>query len=141
MLDSLKRFLERSSRVLLPLGNEAGAPAIASPAPHTLEPGAYLMAEQELICCYRSITTLLRPVIVLSWLGIGAGDYADEAQGLGMPYSPAAERCEMLAETVHICLRMCSDEHGDEITQCSSHANGDGTGGHCRIGRCARAEQ
>jgi len=49
-----------------------------------------------------------------TWLGIGAGDYAEEAQGLGMPYPPAGERFEMLEETVQICLHMWSGEHGDE---------------------------
>jgi F420-dependent oxidoreductase-like protein len=49
-----------------------------------------------------------------AWLGIGAGDYEDEAHGLGFPYPPVAERFEMLEETVQICLRMWSDEHGDE---------------------------
>jgi F420-dependent oxidoreductase-like protein len=49
-----------------------------------------------------------------AWLGIGAGDYADEAHGLGMPYPPVAERFEMLEETVQICLRMWIDEHGDD---------------------------
>lgn len=49
-----------------------------------------------------------------AWLGIGAGDYADEAHGLGMPYPPVGERFDMLEETVQICLRMWSGEHGDE---------------------------
>ena len=49
-----------------------------------------------------------------AWLGVGAGDYPDEAQGLGMPYPPTGERFEMLEETVQICLRMWSDEHGDD---------------------------
>ncbi|MFO7169001.1 MAG: TIGR03560 family F420-dependent LLM class oxidoreductase [Chloroflexota bacterium] len=48
-----------------------------------------------------------------AWLGAGAGDYADEAIGLGMPYPPVAERFEMLEETVQICLRMWSGQHGD----------------------------
>lgn len=49
-----------------------------------------------------------------AWLGIGAGDYADEAQGLGIPYPPTGERFEMLEETVQICLHMWSGEHGDD---------------------------
>src|SRR6266498_5116971 len=49
-----------------------------------------------------------------TWLGIGAGDYADEAQGLGIPFPPIAERFEMLEETVQICLQMWSGEHGDD---------------------------
>jgi F420-dependent oxidoreductase-like protein len=49
-----------------------------------------------------------------TWLGIGAGDYPDEAQGLGLGYPPTAERFEMLEETVQICLKMWSGEHGDD---------------------------
>src|SRR5215207_7273752 len=39
-------------------------------------------------------------------LGIGAGDYPEEAEGLGLPYPPTAERFELLEETVQACLRM-----------------------------------
>jgi F420-dependent oxidoreductase-like protein len=49
-----------------------------------------------------------------AWLGVGAGDYADEAEGLGIPYPPTAERFEMLEETVQICLQMWTGEHGDD---------------------------
>ncbi|MCC6313024.1 MAG: LLM class F420-dependent oxidoreductase [Thermomicrobiales bacterium] len=49
-----------------------------------------------------------------AYLGVGAGDYEDEAHGLGIPYPPLAQRYEMLEETVQICLRMWSGEHGDE---------------------------
>ena len=48
-----------------------------------------------------------------AWLGIGAGDYADEAQGLGIPTADR-RNVEMLEETVQICLRMWSGEHGDD---------------------------
>src|SRR5437763_10684834 len=49
-----------------------------------------------------------------AWLGIGAGDYQDEGLGLGLGYPPAEERFEMLEETVQICLKMWSGEHGDD---------------------------
>lgn len=49
-----------------------------------------------------------------AWLGIGAGDDEQEARGLGIPYPPLKERFEMLEETLQICLRMWSGEHGDE---------------------------
>lgn len=49
-----------------------------------------------------------------AWLGIGAGDYEAEARGLGIPYPPLAERYELLAETVQVCLRMWEGERGDE---------------------------
>ena len=47
-------------------------------------------------------------------LGIGAGDYAEEAAGLGLPFPPAAERYEMLEETIQVCLRMWQPEKGDQ---------------------------
>ena len=49
-----------------------------------------------------------------AWLGIGAGDYPDEAQGLGLSYPPTAERFEQLEETVQLCLQLWSDDHGDD---------------------------
>jgi F420-dependent oxidoreductase-like protein len=45
-------------------------------------------------------------------LGIGAGDYADEASGLGLPFPPLAERFDLLEETVQACLRMWEGDHG-----------------------------
>jgi F420-dependent oxidoreductase-like protein len=47
-------------------------------------------------------------------LGIGAGDYPEEAEGLGLPFPPLAERFELLEETVQACLRMWHGEGGDE---------------------------
>lgn len=47
-------------------------------------------------------------------LGIGAGDYPEEAQGLGLSFPPLGERFDILAETVQACLRMWEGEHGDE---------------------------
>src|SRR5947208_10159169 len=47
-------------------------------------------------------------------LGIGAGDYAEEAEGLGLPYPSLGERFELLEETVQVCLRMWTGERGDE---------------------------
>lgn len=49
-----------------------------------------------------------------AWLGIGAGDDEEEARGLGVLYPPLSERFELLDETLQICLRMWSGEHGDE---------------------------
>jgi F420-dependent oxidoreductase-like protein len=49
-----------------------------------------------------------------AWLGIGAGDYEEEARGLGIPYPPLAQRYELLEEAVQVCLRMWSGECGDE---------------------------
>ena len=47
-------------------------------------------------------------------LGIGAGDYAEEANGLGLPFPSVTERYDLLEETVEACLRMWQGEHGDQ---------------------------
>ncbi|MBX5446542.1 LLM class F420-dependent oxidoreductase [Sphaerobacter sp.] len=49
-----------------------------------------------------------------AWLGIGTGDYEEEAHGLGLPYPPQRQRFDMLEETLQICLRMWSGESGDQ---------------------------
>jgi F420-dependent oxidoreductase-like protein len=47
-------------------------------------------------------------------LAIGAGDYEDEATGLGLRFGPLSERFDLLEETIQVCLRMWAGEHGDE---------------------------
>jgi F420-dependent oxidoreductase-like protein len=47
-----------------------------------------------------------------AWLGIGAGWNAEEANGLGLPFPPTAERFERLEEALQIFLQMWSDENG-----------------------------
>jgi F420-dependent oxidoreductase-like protein len=47
-------------------------------------------------------------------LGIGAGDYPEEAEGLGLAYPSLRERFEIVEETVQACLQMWEGEHGDE---------------------------
>lgn len=47
-------------------------------------------------------------------LGIGAGDYAEEAAGLGLPFGSTRERFEMLDETVRACLAMWQGEQGSD---------------------------
>ena len=47
-------------------------------------------------------------------LGIGAGDYAEEARGLGLPFPTLGERFDLLEETLQTCLRMWDGERGDE---------------------------
>jgi alkanesulfonate monooxygenase SsuD/methylene tetrahydromethanopterin reductase-like flavin-dependent oxidoreductase (luciferase family) len=49
-----------------------------------------------------------------AWLGIGAGDYEEEARGSGLPFPPLPERYERLEETLQICLRMWQGELGDQ---------------------------
>jgi F420-dependent oxidoreductase-like protein len=41
-----------------------------------------------------------------AWLGIGAGYHAEEAQALGLPLPPVAERFDRLEETLQIATRM-----------------------------------
>jgi F420-dependent oxidoreductase-like protein len=47
-------------------------------------------------------------------LGIGAGDYPEEAAGLGLAFPPLGERFDLLEETVQACLAMWAGERGDE---------------------------
>ncbi|HEX9133281.1 MAG TPA: LLM class F420-dependent oxidoreductase [Ktedonobacteraceae bacterium] len=49
-----------------------------------------------------------------AWLGIGAGDYEEEARGSGLPFPPLKERYERLEEMLQICLWMWQGQHGDE---------------------------
>ena len=47
-------------------------------------------------------------------LAIGAGDYEEEATGLGLPFGPLADRFDRLEETLQVCLQMWDGDHGDE---------------------------
>jgi alkanesulfonate monooxygenase SsuD/methylene tetrahydromethanopterin reductase-like flavin-dependent oxidoreductase (luciferase family) len=48
-------------------------------------------------------------------LGIGAGDYQEEAEGLGLPFpSSLGERFDLLEETIQACLAMWAGEAGSE---------------------------
>jgi F420-dependent oxidoreductase-like protein len=49
-----------------------------------------------------------------AWLGIGAGDYEEEAVGSGLPFPPLQERYERLEEMLQICLQMWQGEKGEE---------------------------
>ncbi|MBV9292756.1 MAG: LLM class F420-dependent oxidoreductase [Frankiales bacterium] len=64
-----------------------------------------------------------------AWLGIGAAWNVEEAQGLGLPFPPTAERFERLEEALQICLQMWSDDDGPY----------DGT--HYRLGRTLSSPQ
>jgi F420-dependent oxidoreductase-like protein len=46
-------------------------------------------------------------------LGIGAGDYEEEARGLGIPFPSLAERFELLEDAIQTCLRMWKGEQGE----------------------------
>jgi len=56
-------------------------------------------------------------------LGIGAGDYSEEATGLGLPFPALGQRFEILEETVQACLRMWDGERGDERPFHGSHVH------------------
>lgn len=48
-------------------------------------------------------------------LGIGAGDYPEEAAGLGVPFpEAAADRWQVLEETIQACLAMWEGDRGSE---------------------------
>ncbi len=70
---------------------------------------------------YRAPGMLVKTVTTLdvlsggrAWLGLGVGDYEEEARGLGIPYPPLTARYELLEETAQVCLHMWSGEHGDD---------------------------
>jgi alkanesulfonate monooxygenase SsuD/methylene tetrahydromethanopterin reductase-like flavin-dependent oxidoreductase (luciferase family) len=46
-------------------------------------------------------------------LCLGAGDYEEEARGLGLPFPPLRERYALLEETVQVCLKMWAGAQGD----------------------------
>ncbi|HVC75068.1 MAG TPA: TIGR03560 family F420-dependent LLM class oxidoreductase [Candidatus Micrarchaeaceae archaeon] len=54
-------------------------------------------------------------------LGIGAGDYEQEALGLGLPFPPLGERFDLLEETVQACLRMWEDDKGTDESFVGKH--------------------
>jgi F420-dependent oxidoreductase-like protein len=47
-------------------------------------------------------------------LGIGAGDYPEEAAGLGLSFPSLGERFDLLEETIQACLAMWAGERGSE---------------------------
>jgi F420-dependent oxidoreductase-like protein len=49
-----------------------------------------------------------------AWLGIGAGDDEEEADGLGLPFGSTSERFDRLEETIRACLEMWSGEQGSQ---------------------------
>jgi F420-dependent oxidoreductase-like protein len=89
---------------------------------------------------YRSAGLLAKIVTTLdvlsggrAMLGIGAGDYPEEAAGLGLPFPAAArDRFDLLEETVQACLQMWMGERGSEQAF---------EGKHVRLGRALNLPQ
>jgi F420-dependent oxidoreductase-like protein len=73
----------------------------------------------------KAVTTLDVLTGGRAWLGIGAGYHGEEAQAMGLPLPPVAERFERLEETLQIAARMWA---GDDSPF---------EGRHCRLGRPA----
>jgi F420-dependent oxidoreductase-like protein len=66
-------------------------------------------------------------------LGIGSGDYEEEADGLGLPFpTTAGERFDLLEETIRACLEMWEGERGSERAF---------EGQHVRLGRALNLPQ
>jgi F420-dependent oxidoreductase-like protein len=66
---------------------------------------------------YRPPSLLIKAVTTLdvlsggrAWFGIGAGYHEDEAQAMGLPLPPLAERFERLDETLRLALQMWSGD-------------------------------
>src|SRR5919107_5559633 len=53
-----------------------------------------------------------------AWLGLGAGYHGEEAEAMGLPLPPTAERFERLEETLRIALQMWA---GDEAPYAGEH--------------------
>ena len=49
-----------------------------------------------------------------TWLGIGAGHYQEECDGLGVRFPSLPERYELLEDALEVCVRMWSGDHGDD---------------------------
>lgn len=66
-------------------------------------------------------------------LGVGSGDYPEEAEGLGLDFPTSIrERSALLEETIRACLEMWAGEHGsDQPFQ----------GDHVRLGRALNLPQ
>jgi F420-dependent oxidoreductase-like protein len=49
-----------------------------------------------------------------AWLGIGAGHYEEECEGLGIPFPPTPTRFELLEDALEVCVRMWSGDQGTD---------------------------
>ncbi len=60
-----------------------------------------------------------------AWLGIGAGHYREECEGLGVPFPDVATRFDLLEDALEVCLRMWTGEHGDDAPYEGHHVSAD----------------
>lgn len=91
------------------------------------------------VASYRPAGLLAKMVTTLdvlsggrAMLGIGAGDYPEEAAGLGLSFPSLGERFDILEEAVQVCLLMWAGEHGSD---------GSFRGTHVQIGRALNLPQ
>jgi F420-dependent oxidoreductase-like protein len=93
-------------------------PTLAFLAAHTSRIKLLALATASPYCQPILLAKTVTTLDVLSggraWLGIGAGDYEEEARGSELPFSPLQERYQRLEEMLQICLRMWHGEQGDE---------------------------
>jgi F420-dependent oxidoreductase-like protein len=93
-------------------------PTLAFLAAHTsrIKPIAMVTAAPywQPVLLAKTVTTLDVLSGGRAWLGIGAGDYEEEARGSGLPFPPLQERYERLEEMLQICLRMWQGQQGDQ---------------------------
>jgi len=112
-----------------PLGNHVEAyTTLGFIAAHTKR--ARLMALAT-AASYRPAGLLAKMVTTLdvlsggrAMLGIGSGDYPEEAVGLGLPFPETArERFDLLEETVQACLEMWAGDRGSERDFAGEHVH------------------
>jgi F420-dependent oxidoreductase-like protein len=60
-----------------------------------------------------------------TWLGIGAGHYEEECDGLGIPFPPIGTRYELLEDALEVCLRMWAGDHGTDEPYRGHHVDAD----------------
>jgi alkanesulfonate monooxygenase SsuD/methylene tetrahydromethanopterin reductase-like flavin-dependent oxidoreductase (luciferase family) len=55
------------------------------------------------------------------WLGIGAGHYQEECEGLGVPFPPTATRFDLLEDALEVCTRMWAGDQGEDGPYAGHH--------------------
>src|SRR4029450_11945051 len=56
-----------------------------------------------------------------AWLGIGAGHYQEECEGLGVPFPPTATRFDLLEDALEVCTRMWAGDQGEDGPYAGHH--------------------